>query len=107
MQGVFDTKTRMLCEAASGFYDKVASEPRTRWLSGSAVAALARLGYSTDDTAGNFQIWYDVAKPPDLGAIADFILESLHDGFAARADDALDFHASLAPHAVRTCVPVN
>jgi len=107
VQCVFDTKTRMLCEAASGFYDKVATEPRTRWLPPSSVAALGRLGFSTDDSAGNFQIWLDVAKPPDLGRIADFILRTLHDGFAARADDALKFNAPLAPHAVRSCVPVS
>jgi hypothetical protein len=107
VQCVFDTKTRMLCEAASGFYDKVASEPRTRWLSPSSVAALGRLGFSTDDTAGNFQIWLDIAQPPDLGAIADFILKALHDSFAARADDALEFQAPLAPHAARNCVPVS
>lgn len=107
VQCVFDTKTRMLCEAASGFYDKVASEPRTRWLPAVAVAALSRLGFSTDDKAGNFQIWFDVAAPPDLGAIADFILKTLHDGYAARADDALSFNAPLAPHAVKACVPVS
>jgi hypothetical protein len=107
VQCVFDTKTRMLCEAASGFYDKVATEPRTRWLSTSSVAALSRLGFSTDDSAGNFQVRLDVANPPDLGAIADFILRTLHDGFAARADDALKFNAPLAPHAVRNCVPVS
>jgi hypothetical protein len=107
VQCVFDTKTRMLCEAASGFYDKVASEPRTRWLSASSVAALSRLGFSTDDSAGNFRIWFDVAQPPDLDALADFMLRTLHDGFAARADDALDFEAPLAPRAVRACVPVS
>ena len=107
VQCVFDTKTRMLCEAASGFYDKVASEPRTRWLSASSVAALGRLGYSTDDSAGNFQAWLGVAEPPDLGAIADFILKTLHDGYAARANDALNFNAPLAPHAVKACVPVS
>jgi hypothetical protein len=107
VQCVFDTKTRMLCEAASGFYDKVATEPRTRWLSSSSVTALGRLGFSTDDSAGNFQIWFDVSKPPDLSAIADFILKTLHDGFAARADDALKFEAPLAPHATMKCVPVS
>ena len=32
VQCVFDPRTRLLCEAASGFYDNVAGEPRTRWL---------------------------------------------------------------------------
>ncbi len=107
VQCVFDTKTRMLCEAASGFYDEVASKPRTRWLPKDAVAALGRLGFSTDDSEGNFQIWFDVAARPDFGAIAEFILSALHDGFAARANDALQFQAPLAPDAKKVCVPVS
>ena len=107
VQCVFDTKTRMLCEAASGYFDQLATEPRTRWLPKDAVAALGRLGFSTDDTAGNFRIWFDVAAPPDLGAIADFMLKALHDGFAARANDELKFNAPLAPHATRACTPVS
>jgi len=107
VQCVFDTPTRMLCEAASGFYDKVATEPRTRRLPASAIAALGRLGFSTDDSAGNFEIWFDVAEPPDLGAIAEFILKAMHDGFGARADDTLNFEAPLAPKATRKCVPVS
>lgn len=107
VQCVFDTKTRMLCEAASGFYDEVASKPRTRWLPKDAIAALGRLGFSTDDSKENFQIWFDVATPPDFGAIAEFMLSALHDGFAARANDALQFEAPLAPDAKKVCVPVS
>lgn len=107
VQCVFDTKTRMLCEAASGFYDDVATRPRTRWLPGDAIAALGRLGFSTDDSAGNFRIWFDVPDPPDLNRIADFILKALHDGFSARANDALEFSAPLAPHATARCNPVS
>jgi hypothetical protein len=53
VQCVFDPLTWMFCEAASGFSDNVASEPRTRHLPASAIAALGRLGFSTDDSAGN------------------------------------------------------
>lgn len=107
VQCVFDTRTRMLCEAASGFYDNVASKPRTRWLPANAVAALARLGFSTDDSAGNFQIWFDVPDPPDFNRIADFILKTLHDGYGASADSKLDFNAPLAPQASGKCMPVS
>jgi len=107
VQCVFDTKTRMLCEASSGFYDKVASEPRTRRLPAEAIAALGRLGFSTDDSAGNFQIWFDVTDPPDFNRIADFILRTLHDGYRARANDGLEFDAPLAPHATAKCNPVS
>lgn len=107
VQCVFDTKTRMLCEASSGFYHNVATEPRTRWLPAGAVAALSRLGFSTDDSSGNFQIWFDVPEPPDFIRIADFILQALHDGYGARSDTALDFNAPLAPHVTGKCVPVS
>jgi len=107
VQCVFDTRTRMLCEASSGFYDNVASEPRSRWLSASAIAALGRLGFSTDDSAGNFQIWFDVADPPDFNRIADFILKALHDGYDARAGVTLEFNAPLAPRASSKCIPVS
>ena len=107
VQCVFDPKTYMFCEAASGFYDNVATQPRTRWLSKDAVAALGRLGFSTDDTADSFRIGFDVADPPDFNGIADFILKALHDGFAARANDALEFKAPLAPHATAKCKPVS
>lgn len=107
VQCVFDPKTRMFCEAASGFYDDVATQPRTRWLSKDAGAALGRLGFSTDDTAGNFQILFDVPDPPDFNRIADFILRALHDGYGARANDDLEFNAPLAPHASSKCIPVS
>jgi hypothetical protein len=107
VQCVFDTKTRMLCEASSGFYDNVATEPRTRWLPPDAIAALGRLGFSTDDSAGNLQIWFDVPDPPDFNRIADFILRALHDGYGARANDDLEFNAPLAPHSTSKCIPVS
>jgi hypothetical protein len=107
VQCVFDTRTRMLCEAASGFYDNLANKPRTRWLPPETIAALRQLGFSTDDSAGNFQIWFDVSDPPDFVRIADFILKTLHDGYGARADTKLDFNAPLAPHATSKCVPVS
>jgi hypothetical protein len=107
VQCVFDPKTSMFCEAASGFYDNVATQPRTRWLSKEAVTALGRLGFSTDDTADNFRIGFDVAAPPGFDSIADFILKALHDGFGARANDALEFNAPLAPHPTSECHKVS
>ena len=97
----------MLCEAASGFYDNVASVPRSRHLPANAIAALGRLGFSTDDSAGNFQIWFDVTDPPDFNAIADFTLKALHDAFDARAAVTLEFNAPLAPRATTKCIPVS
>lgn len=107
VQCVFDTRTRMLCEAASGYYDNVATVPRSRRLPPSVIAGLGRLGFSTDDSEGNFQVWLDVADPPDFNAIADFTLKVLHDAYDARADVTLQFNAPLAPHASSKCVPVS
>jgi hypothetical protein len=94
VQCVFDTRTKMLCEASSGFFY---TEPRSHWLPAQSIAALGRLGFSTDDSAGNFRIWLDVADPPDFNAIADFMLRALHDGYGARADMELRFNAPFAP----------
>ncbi|MGA8653898.1 MAG: hypothetical protein WB677_25355 [Xanthobacteraceae bacterium] len=107
VQCVFDTRTRMLCEASSGFYYNKPTEPRSYRLPASAIAALGRLGFSTDDSAGNFQIWLDVTDPPDFNRIADFMLKALHDGYGARAGVTLEFNAPLAPRASSQCTPVS
>jgi hypothetical protein len=106
VQCVFDPLTWMFCEAASGFYDNVASEPRTRHLPATAIAALGRLGFSTDDSAGNFRIGFEVKEPPDFNTVADLILQALHDAFDARAGVTLLIEAPLAPRPTGKCVPV-
>lgn len=72
-----------------------------------AVAALGRLGFSTDDSQGNFAVKFDVGDAPDLNAIADFILKALHDGYGARAGSNLRFNAPFARRATSKCVPVS
>ena len=106
VQCVFDTRTRMLCESSSGYYDSKPDEPRAYRLPARSIAALGRLGFSTDDSAGNFQIWLDVSEPPDLNRIADFTLKALHDGYGARAGGKLEFNAPLAPRTSSQCMPV-
>jgi hypothetical protein len=106
VQCVFDTRTRMLCEASSGYFYSKPNEPRAYRLPPSSIAALGRLGFSTDDSAGNFQIWLDVSEPPDLNRIADFTLKALHDGYGARAGGKLEFNAPLAPRTSTQCMPV-
>ena len=53
VQCVFDTRTRTLCEAASGYYDE-ATVPRSRRLPASVIAGLGRLGFSTYDFGREF-----------------------------------------------------
>lgn len=101
-----DKQTGLYCEASSGFYYAKASEPRFHQ-SPATIAALAQMGFDTDDSKGNFKIDLPVADPPDFNAAADFILRALHDGYGARGDMALKFNAPFAPKTPSTCVPVS
>jgi hypothetical protein len=48
-----------------------------------------------------------VKELPDFNAIADLILQALHDGFDARAGVTLLIEAPLAPRPTGKCVPVS
>src|SRR5579872_4095859 len=101
-----DNERRILCEASSGYYLNKLDEPRF-YQSAATIGALARLGFSTDDSDGNFQIDLPVAEPPDFNKIADFMLRALHDGYGARAESKLRFEAPFAPRPSRQCIPVS
>jgi hypothetical protein len=107
VQCLFYKRGKLYCEAASGFFLDAPDKPRTMHLSDSAVAALAQLGFSTDDSHGNFSLDREVTEPPDFRSIADLMLKALHDGYGARADTELDFHAPYAPRGSPKCVPVS
>jgi hypothetical protein len=47
-----------------------------------------------------------VKEPPDFNAVADLILQALHDAFEARAGATLLIEAPLAPRPTGKCVPV-
>jgi hypothetical protein len=100
-------RTEVLCEASSGYYYDKEGAPRTFFLPPPAIAALGRLGFSTDDSQGNFRYQVPLGAPPDLNALADLILTALHDGYGARAGDTLRFNAPFAPRATTKCVPVS
>ncbi|MBI3436607.1 MAG: hypothetical protein HY056_16275 [Proteobacteria bacterium] len=102
----YDFRTKMLCEASSGFYFTKPGERRTFRPSATAIAGLARLGFSTDDSQGNFSVEFDVGAKPDFNAIADFMLAALHDGYGARAETTLTFNSPFAPRATTLCTPV-
>jgi hypothetical protein len=103
----YDNATRLLCEASSGFYFDKPGEPRTFRLDAEAIAALGRLGFSTDDSQGNFRARWRVGRSPDFNAIADFILTALHDAYGARAESNLSFNAPFAPRESSSCKPVS
>jgi hypothetical protein len=100
-------RTRVLCEASSGYHYSKVGAPRTFFLPRDAVAALGKLGFSTDDSKGNFRYEAGIDAPPDLNAIADLILTALHDAYGARADNTLNFNAPFARGATSKCIPVS
>src|SRR5579872_933081 len=59
-----ETNTKLYCEAASGYYYDAPGAPRTFHHPARVIAALGRLGFSTDDSAGNFNVDLDVPDPP-------------------------------------------
>jgi hypothetical protein len=102
-----ERRSQMLCEASSGFYYDKEGEPRTFRHPPEVPAALSRLGFSTDDSQGNYQMMFDVGVRPNFNKIADLILKSLHDGYGARAETRLRFNAPFAKRAPSSCVPVS
>ncbi len=101
-----DKNTGIYCEAASGFWFDEPGKPRTFYHPRDAIAALARLGFNTDDSAENFSVDRDLATPPDFNALADFILRTLHDGYGARDTMRLEFNAPFAPDKPTSCIPL-
>lgn len=101
----YDRGGKLLCEAASGFYRELPNAPRPYRLPDDDVAALAKLGFSTDDSTGNFRIEMDLGKTPEFTMIADFMLRALHDGYGASAALALSVSAPLASRTKPRCTP--
>lgn len=110
VQCVFeDTDDRLLCEAASGFYSRKPNAPRARYVSPRGLAALERLGFSTDDSRGNFKQERDVAGPQDYSAIADMMLAALYEGYGGGGHQRITLNAPLvdAAKVELRCVPVS
>jgi hypothetical protein len=103
----FAHRTKLLCEASSGYYYEEPGRPPRFRLSPPALAALARLGFDMDDSQGNFQMELEVGAEPDFNRIADLILRALHDGYGARAETKLRFNAPFARRAASSCIPVS
>ena len=80
-----------VCEASSGFYFTGPGEPRSLRMDPDKVRALVQLGFSPDDSKGNFVFRQKNAGAPDLSALTDFMLTALFKGYEARADSHLGF----------------
>lgn len=107
VQCLFHAPGKIYCEAASGFFLDPPGHSRTMRLSQDAIVALGQLGFSTDDSNGNFKVDLDITSPPDLNAIADLMLKALYDAFGARAETKLRFKAPYARRATSKCIPVS
>jgi hypothetical protein len=103
----YHTRSRVLCEAASGFWATKKGQKRMFYLPSRAVAALAKLGFDTDDSAGNFKRDQAVDASADFRPLADVMLRALHDGYGARGDMKLHFNAPFAPETPASCIPVS
>jgi len=103
-----DGDRRMLCEASSGFYAQLPGENQHYRVSAEGLAALARLGFSTDGNEGNFQRIVAFSGDPDLESVATLILSTLYEVYGVRLGSQLEWKSPLA-HIDRynsVCVPI-
>ena len=85
------------CEAASGYWDHPKGAPRNHFIVGKALNALVALGFSPDDSKGNFVREFAVAGPQDFPNLAEFMLAALYEGYAGRAQMRIGVEAPDAP----------
>jgi hypothetical protein len=102
----YESGKKLICEAASGFFLSKAGESRLYRLPEDKIEQLKSLGFSDDDSQGNFRNYSDVESPPNFNRIADFLLAALHHGYDATVRSKLEFSAPFAPDRVTTCIPV-
>jgi hypothetical protein len=104
-----DDDHQLFCEGESGFYDHPPGAPQEFHLGSEGVRALAKLGFSTDASKGNYQRMFDVAGPQDYSRVAEIILDVLFEAYGARLDSQLAWHAPLVPGTgrLRDCAPVS
>ncbi|HLH12997.1 MAG TPA: hypothetical protein VKV77_14125 [Methylovirgula sp.] len=108
----FDKDRQMMCEAASGYYYAPKGAPRTVYLPADSVAALAKLGFSTDDSHGNFQRVMTTPSPSDFSTVADLLLSALYQSYGARLKSKIEVHSALvgdlgAVLKVTDCPPIS
>ncbi len=92
----FADDRKMLCEAASGYFLTKPGEPRRRATTPSGTAALASLGFSTDDSAGNFKREIESPDFAAHGQVARLMLSALHAAYDVNLATMLKFYAPLA-----------
>ena len=95
VQCAFDHRDREgVCEASSGYFNIVREQPH---FTPDQRAALARLGFSTDGSHGNFrQPMHFPPDGPDPEALAGLMLRALYEGYGARTGMAIEVEAPFA-----------
>ncbi len=95
VQCAFDTGDREgICEASSGYWNNPWEKPH---FSAVQLAALARLGFSTDGSHGNFQQHMHFPPTgPDPDALAGLMLRALYEGYGAHKDIPIEVKAPFA-----------
>ena len=90
-------RRQIYCEADSGFYQNKEGEPRTVFLSAEDKGKLARLGFSLDDSKGNFPQKMDVRAVGAFGRVADVVLGALYDVYGARLNTPIEAKSPFLP----------
>lgn len=89
-------RTKLYCEASSGYYDEAMSNPRRTFPSEVTKAAFEKLGFKTGNEEKNYPYERDFKGVPDFAEIAVLMLNAMHDGFGARAETRLTVNAPFA-----------
>ena len=89
----YDRDRRIICEAASGHYER----PRTEFVSPAQLPALKALGFSTRAPKGNYQQRRAVKGEQTLADVADMLIRTLHDIYGVTPQDRFTYKAPLVP----------
>ena len=87
----FDDDRNILCEVASGFYDK----PGVQYAAPGKLPALAALGFSTDASAGNYRQEIPVSGTDSLAGVADTMVHVFYEVYGATVRNRFRFRAPL------------
>jgi len=87
----FDDDRKILCEVASGFYDK----PGVYYAAPDKLAVLAQLGFSLDASKGNYQQQRVIKNGASVAKIADLLIRALHGVYGVTPDSRFRFEAPL------------